>query len=177
MLPFLENIVRRASLYVQQRGLRLGPRLGDGKDGIVFSTLGAAAATATRWRGPTAVKALARDDLYARELACYRRLAEHGIGGHVQVCGHNVPQLLGHADELLVVEMTIVTKPYVLDFAGAYLDEPPEFPAEVMEERNAHWSEVFEGRWPAAQRIITQFERYGVYLLDPSPRNIAFEGE
>jgi hypothetical protein len=28
--------------------------------------------------------------------------------------------------------MTIVTRPDVLDFAGAYLDMPPEFSEEVM---------------------------------------------
>lgn len=167
MLQSLEDIERRASLYARQRGLGLGPRLGDGKDGIVFSTLGSAG-------GPTAVKALVRTDLYQRELACYRRLAGHGV---VQVCEHNVPQLLGHDDELLVIEMTIVSKPHVLDFAGAYVDEPPEFAAEVMEERYAHWAEVFEDRWPAVQRIMARFRSYGVYLLDPSPNNIAFEGD
>lgn len=141
--------------------------MGDGKDGTVFSTLGSS-------RGPTAVKALIRLDFYERELACYRRLAKLAV---VQVCGHNVPHLLGHDDELMVIEMTVVTKPYVLDFAGAYVDDPPEFPTEVMEERNAHWAEVFEDRWPAVQSITAQFRRYGIYLLDPSPRNIAFEGD
>ncbi|QYU70530.1 hypothetical protein J4558_10610 [Leptolyngbya sp. 15MV] len=170
MLPFLEDIARRASQYAQRRGLELGPRLGDGKDGIVYSTFGSL-------QGPTAVKALARADLYGRELACYRRLAVRGIGGSVQVCGHNVPQLLGHDDELLVIEMTIVTRPFVLDFAGAFLDAPPEFPAEVMEERNAHWADVFENRWHSVQRIMAEFRRHGLHLLDPSPGNIAFEGD
>lgn len=162
-----EEIKQRASFYARRRGLELGQLLGDGKDGTVFSTLRSP-------RGPTALKALLRPDLYQRELACYLRLTEHGVD---QVCGHNVPQLLGHDDELLVIEMTIVSRPYVLDFAGAWLDRPPEFPAEVMDERAAHWAEVFEGRWPAVQGIIGQFRRYGVYLLDPSPWNIAFEGE
>jgi hypothetical protein len=170
MLPFLEDIARRASLYAQRRGLELGPRLGDGKDGIIYSSLGLP-------QGPTAVKALARPDLYGRELACYRRLAERGVGGAVRVCGHNVPQLLDHDDELFVVEMTIVTRPFVLDFAGAYLDEPPDFPPEVIEERHTHWSEVFESRWPTVQRIMAEFRRYGIHLLDPSPGNIAFEGD
>lgn len=167
MCPSAEDIERQASLYAQGRGIELGPRLGDGKDGIVSSTLGS-------FRGPTAVKVLRRPDLYLRELACYRRLAEHGV---VQVCGHNVPQLVGYDDGLLIIEMTIVSRPYVLDFAGAYIDEPPEFPAEVMEERYTHWEEVFEDRWPTVQSIMAQFRRYGVYLLDPSPNNIAFEEE
>jgi len=167
MAPSFEDIERRASRYAQRRGLELGPRQEAGKDGIVFWTLGSP-------DGPTAVKALRRSDLYKRELACYRRLDERGVG---QVCGHSVPQLLGHDDELLVIEMTIVTKPYVLDFAGAYIDDPPEFPPYVMEERHAHWAEVFENRWPAVQAIIAHFRRYGIHLLNPSPGNIAFEGD
>jgi len=167
MIPFLEDAVRRAAEYARYRELRFGPRLGDGKDGIVISTFGTS-------RGSTALKAFVRSDLYVRELACYQRLAENNIGGPVQICGHNVPLLLGQDDDLCVIEMTIVTRPYVLDFAGAYLDEPPEFPPEVMEERLAHWADVFEDRWPAVQRIMSQFRRHGVYLLDPSPKNIAF---
>jgi hypothetical protein len=166
MFPF-EDIERRASIYAQQRGLQLGPRLGDGKDGMVFSTLGSP-------QGPTAIKVLARPDLYAREFACYRRLAEHAVQ---QVCGHNVPQLLDHDEQLLVIEMTVVTRPYVLDFATAYLDVPPEFPEDVMQERLAHWADVFETRWPAVQRIMSQFRRMGIHLLDPSPKNIAFVGD
>lgn len=95
----------------------------------------------------------------------------------MQVCGHNVPQLLGHDDELRVIEMRIVPKPYVLDFATAYLDEPPDFPEEVMQERESHWAEVFEDRWPAVRIIMAQFRRFGIYLLDPSPKNIAFVGD
>jgi len=163
----MEDIERRASLYAQRRGLELGPRLGYGKDGTIFSTLGSPL-------GPTAVKALRRWDLYQRELACYRRLAEHGVA---EVCGHSVPQFLGHDDELLVIEMTIVSRPYVLDFAGAYIDDPPEFPPEVMEERHAHWAEVFEDRWPVVHDIMARLRLHGVHVLDPSPGNIAFEGD
>ena len=176
MLPSSGDKIQPAFQYARQRGLSLGPRLGYGKDGTVFSTLPQDVSPGN-WAGPTAIKAMARDDLYARELAVYRRLAERGIGGPIRVCGHNVPQLLGQDDELLVIEMTIVTRPFVLDFASAYLDEPPEFPAEVMEERYTHWSDVFEGQWPAVQRIMAEFRRYGIYLLDPSPGNIAFEGD
>lgn len=176
MLPSFKDTTRRASLYAQRRGLGIGPRLGFGKDGTVISTLPSDALQGN-WNGPVAIKALSRHDLYARELSVYHRLAEHGIGGPVRVCGHNVPRLLGHDDELLVIEMTIVARPFVLDFAGAYLDSPPIFPADIMEERYAHWGEVFESRWPAVQRIMAEFRRYGVYLLDPSPNNIAFEGD
>ena len=32
-----------------------------------------------------------------------------------------------------VIEMTVVTPPFLLDFAGAYLDWPPEFSSEATE--------------------------------------------
>jgi len=163
----MEDIERRASLYAQRRGLDLGPRLGHGKDGTIFSTLGSPA-------GPTAVKSLRRHDLYLRELACYQRLAVYGV---VEVCGHSVPQLLGHDDDLLIIEMTIVSRPFVLDFAGAFVDDPPEFPPEVMEERHAHWADVFEDHWPAVQDIMASLSKFGIHVLDPSPGNIAFGGD
>jgi hypothetical protein len=37
----------------------------------------------------------------------------------------------------MVIEMTIVSRPFVLDFAGAYLDSPPEFSAEIWSEWEA----------------------------------------
>jgi hypothetical protein len=47
------------------------------------------------------------------------------------VLGFNVPQLIGFDDELHVIEMTVVKRPFVLDFAAAYLDVRPEFPEDV----------------------------------------------
>jgi hypothetical protein len=77
--------------------------------------------------------------------------------------------------ELLAVEMSIVSRPYVLDFGGAVLgDDPPEFPDEVW----AHWEqdkrEQFGPRWPTVQRVIAGFRGTGIHLLDVSPGNIAF---
>ena len=45
--------------------------------------------------------------------------------------------------ELLIVEMTVVARPLVLDFAGAYLDQVPEFPAGVLEDWEAAKQEQF----------------------------------
>jgi hypothetical protein len=49
-----------------------------------------------------------------------------------KIQGFNVPQLLGHDDEIWIIDMSIVTRPFVLDFAGAYLDVPPQFPTEAV---------------------------------------------
>src|SRR2546421_4357084 len=91
------------------------------------------------------------------------------------VLGFNVPQLMAYDDELRVLEMTIVKRPFVLDFAGAYLDKRPEFTDEVWADWEAEKREQFETRWPEVQRVLDAFEELGIYLLDVSPSNIAFD--
>jgi hypothetical protein len=54
------------------------------------------------------------------------------------------PQLVRVDDQLLVIEMSIVDRPFVLDFAGAYLDAPPEFSESIWEEWEAQKREQFE---------------------------------
>lgn len=70
--------------------------------------------------------------------------------------------------------MTVVTPPYVLDFAGAYLDFPPKFSEEVWADWNRKNEEQFGGDWPAAQVILGELEDVGIHMLDPSPSNICF---
>jgi hypothetical protein len=77
-------------------------------------------------------------------------------------------------DKLRVLEMTIVERPFVLDFAAAYLDRRPEFSSEIWTQREAEKREQFEGRWPSVQKILDAFEEIGMYLTDVSPANIAF---
>ena len=70
----------------------------------------------------------------------------------MEVAGFAVPQLSHHDDRLWVVEMGIVSPPFVLDFAGAYLDRRPDYPDDVMEEWQAEKLEQFgEERWQIVQ--------------------------
>jgi hypothetical protein len=39
----------------------------------------------------------------------------------------HVPQMVAFDDDLWVIAMTLVERPFVLDFAGAYLDQAPRF--------------------------------------------------
>jgi hypothetical protein len=82
--------------------------------------------------------------------------------------------LVGFDDELRVIEMTIVARPFVLDFAGAYLDAPPEFSEEIQSEWEAEKREQFEARWPVVQAVRSALEDLGIHMLDVSPSNIAF---
>jgi hypothetical protein len=50
-----------------------------------------------------------------------------------------------------MVEMEIVQPPFVLDFAGAYLDRRPDFPEDVYAEWQAEKAEQFGDDWPLVQ--------------------------
>ena len=88
--------------------------------------------------------------------------------------GFAVPQLIDFDNVLLALEMTIVKRPFVLDFAGAHLDTRPEFSEEIWAHWEAEKMEQFEERWPIVQEVIAEFERLGIYLIDVNTSNIGF---
>jgi hypothetical protein len=109
-------LIQNAQAFATRHHLQLAERLGFGIHGIIFAAIG------NPEIGVTAIKAHRSWEPYARELAVYERLKEAGIR---KILGFNVPQLLRHENELRVFEMSIVTRPFLLDFAGAYLDKRP----------------------------------------------------
>ena len=158
-------LVKRAHRFTAKHDLRLAERLGFGIHGIVH------VAEDNRKPGKTAIKVHHDAEPYAREKSVYERLREAGIS---QLLGFHVPQLIRVDDELQVVEMTIVTRPFVLDFAGAYLDFPPEFPEEIWADWEAEKREQFEARWPTVQAVLGALENLDIHMVDVSPSNIAF---
>lgn len=121
-----ESSVVNAQSYAAQRELEIAERLGSGKDGIVF--------VAKRKITPArvAIKAHRFAETYLREKLAYERLQQTNTGS---ICGFNVPKIVNSNDELRILEMTIVDRPFVLDFAAAYLDRGPEFPSEIWQSR------------------------------------------
>lgn len=141
--------------------MRLEQRLGFGKDGIVWASSVA-----------TAIKGYVRADIFARELQCYQRLGQHEVQ---EILGHRVPALLDWSDEQWVIEMTIVKPPFLLDFASAYLDDPPDFSPEVIEEWRQEKIEQFSSHWPTVEAALELLQtRFGIYLLDVHPGNMTF---
>ena len=163
-----ETLIANALAYATQHRLRLAERLGFGIHGIIF------AAENKRAGGLTAIKAHREFEPYGRELDVYERLRDIGVS---KIHGFNVPQLVRHDDQLRVIEMSIVVRPFVLDFAGAYLDAPPDFPAEIWREWEVEKSEQFDVRWPGVQAVLTALEEWDIYMVDVSPSNIAFLDE
>ncbi|HEX4124843.1 MAG TPA: hypothetical protein VHY37_08980 [Tepidisphaeraceae bacterium] len=124
----------------------------------------------------TAVKFFDRSERFRREFEGYQVLRSAGI---YEMAGHFVPSLIDADDQLPTIEMSIVERPFLLDFAGAKLPhEIPDFEPEVMEEHYAHMQDLFGERWADALHVAEMFRRQtGYTLLDIHPGNIAFSDE
>lgn len=158
-------LLRRINQYAAQHGLIIHERLGHGIDGIVFKAECQSEAMFS------ALKAYWQGRSFTQQLRAYLRLREHGVS---TIRGSNVPQLIAFDDDLQVLEMTIVTPPYILDFAKATLDRGPDFSEEVLADWQAAKAEEFGSRWPEVQAILRALEAIGVFMNDASPRNIAW---
>jgi hypothetical protein len=160
-----EALVQHARDYAEKHQLGLTERLGFGIHGIIFVAENKVNV------GRTAVKAHRTEEPYRRERDAYQRLQAARV---TEVLGFQVPQLVRFDDRLLVVEMSIVVRPFVLDFAGAWLDIPPEFPDERWAEWEAEKQAQFGGRWHKVQEILGTLEELDIHMIDVSPSNIAF---
>jgi hypothetical protein len=161
------GLLRRINQYAAQHGLVVRERLGLGVDGIVFK---AEFQSEARF---SALKAYWHDGSFHRERDVYLRLRDRRIE---VVRSSNVPQLVGFDDELQVLEMTIVTPPFVLDFAKATLDHAPDFSEEVLADWLAAKADEFGPRWPEVQAILRVLEVHGIFMNDASARNITWPG-
>ncbi len=157
--------IERVEQYRRTRNLEPLSCLGVGTQGSVylFNNLSHSQRVAVKFHD--------REIAYKRELDVYLRLKDLQIA---TVCDHEVPQLLGFDDDLLAIEMTIVSPPFVLDFGGAYVDRPPDYSPEVWADWKQQKSEAFEHNWPAVERIIEEFKIFGIYIADVNPANIQF---
>jgi hypothetical protein len=154
-----------ATAYAARYHLRLAERLGFGIHGTVH------VAEREGKQDQSAIKALSSADSYVRERSVYERLRDAGAS---EVLGFHIPQLIRADDELRVIEMTIVTRPFVLDFAGAYLDAQPQFSEEIWAEWEQQKQEQFGERRRTVRGVMDAFEELDIYLADVTPNNIAF---
>lgn len=160
-----EELLEKARAFAEAHRGTLGKVLGFGIHGIVLVLQSENGFTRT------ALKIHSGREPYRRERDVYERLGDAGV---TKILDCHVPRMLRCDDRLLALEMTIVPPPFVLDFAGAWLDFPPEFSDDVWEERTQKWVEEFGADWPRAQAILTELEEWHIHMLDPSPSNIRF---
>ncbi|HLQ43681.1 MAG TPA: hypothetical protein VK137_03045 [Planctomycetaceae bacterium] len=157
----------RLAEYLRRYQATLGDGLGFGVHGSVFVVQRQREDGLVR----SAVKFHEHWEPYCHERDVYLRLRDVGV---FEVCGHAVPELLHYDDELWVLEMTIVKRPFVLDFGGAYLDRRPDYPKSVMRRWRAEKRWQFGANWPKAQVILFALEQHGIYVADVNPGNIGF---
>ena len=159
----LQEVAREAAReYARLCKIRVNftTRLGSGQDGFVWPT-----------SRKTALKALNREEGYYREVTCYKRFAENKV---LSLHGFSIPKLIGYDDSLHVIEMGIVTAPFILDFAKAWVDTPPDYSPEVLAEWESNSQELFDERWPIVKSLIYSLRRFGIYYYDAKPANIMF---
>jgi hypothetical protein len=144
-------------------GLELKTPLGHGTDGYVW-----------RSNRKTAVKALERQHNYAIELECYQRFKSHGI---TKIHGLSVPRLVGFSDTLWIIEIGIVTAPYILDFAKSWLDGPADYTPEMLDDWDQEGRDRFDNRWLDVRAVLASLKQYGIYYYDAKPANIRFDDD
>lgn len=157
-----EQLLEKAESYAWRRGLDILGLLGDGTQGMVWRVRGKG--KVQQW----ALKIHERALEYRIEVKVYERLR-----GIHQLEGFNVPALILHDAEWKAIEMGMVERPFVLDFAQACLDFPPDFSSEVWEDTHHLWSRRYGDDWPRVQRLLDALEGLGIYYLDVHGRNVA----
>lgn len=151
----------RSETYATDRSLSLVARLGHGNDGTVWQS-----------NRQSAVKAFHRDEAYFRERDCYRRLFEAQVH---ELVGFRVPQLLDYDNRMLVVEISIVFPPCVIDFGKAYPRQPPSYSAETLAEAEAAERELFtDDEWRQVRLVRAALLNLGIHYFDARPSNIMF---
>ncbi|MEM7477033.1 MAG: hypothetical protein AAF483_18775 [Planctomycetota bacterium] len=78
---------------------------------------------------------------------------------------------------MLVIEMTIVEPPYILDFGKVYFDDrKPDFSPEVLADYEAECAEWFGENWSVVQSALSSLESFGILYVDARPSNLDCTG-
>lgn len=163
-MPTPQTVAARLEHYLRLHALAQIRPLGRGKDGAVWET-----------NVQTAVKIHEVEPSYTAERDAYIRLLEREVVG---AGGFSIPVLVAYDDDLLAIEMSVVLPPYVLDFASAKLDDPPD----LIEDEGHTLYDLMEDRFgERASDIMALYHelssRAGVYLLDFHRHNIKFASD
>lgn len=136
--------------------------LGWGTDGWVFSL-----------KPHSVVKVHRTHRSFLQEFNAYTRLREYGVS---EVCDCAVPQLREFDGERLIIEMSYVTSPCVLDFGKAYLDVPRDYTQEARDMWVASIEENFGDKAGLALQVYNKLAKdYGVYHEDIRHENYQFD--
>ena len=167
MNEWKEDLLKHALGYAAVRGIEITEHLGWGIHGSVWKIAGKERSLA--W----VLKLHRHVSPWRRERDCYRRLQETGTSA---IAGVHLPQLIWEDEEWLAIEMSLLKRPFLLDFGAAWLDERPEFPEGVWEQAEADAAEKFGEDWPRASGILhTLAAETGIIMGDVHPGNLALQ--
>ena len=153
---------QQAEAYAEQNGLDgIVKRLGQGQDGFVAQS-----------GQDSAIKVFEREKTYYTELKCYEILDHHGID-KIEV--FNVPKLIDWDGDLKVIEMTMVSAPFILDFGKAHF-QPHDFSEEVMQDHDARFREDFGDYYELVNFALYELRQLGIYYYDVRCGNINCDG-
>lgn len=112
---------------------------------------------------------------YLFERDAYRRLLDVEL---YDVAGFALPTLVAYDDDLLAIEMTIVSPPFIVDFASARLDIPLDL---IEDEGHTFFDFVQERFGEQTTDVLGVYEELivhaGIYLTDLHPHNIKFRNK
>jgi hypothetical protein len=150
------DVEQRRTAYCESRGIQTQDLIGYGLDGFVWKTNRA-----------SVIKVCRHASLFERELAVYRRLSLLGLH---QLQGFRIPSLLDQDAEQWVLELSLVSPPFILDFAAASLGKQP------TEMESAEWlsekRRMFGADWADVQRLLDGLRLYGIHFPDVHLGNI-----
>lgn len=118
----------------------------------------------------SAVKIHRRSESFWQEFRVYQRLRRLKLN---RLLGLTIPTLRGYRTDLRAIHMDLVTPPFLLDFAGATLDQPPDFPEGTVE---AGIEERFGTNAPFIYAVQRELERHGIYYTDFRASNLDLTG-
>lgn len=153
---------KRVRLYLNDQRRIEERRLGSGTDGEVFIVSGPQAA----------IKVHYDEHRFHRELAAYHRLSKIRLG---QIGRFVIPTFHAADTRLLIIEMSVVRPPYLIDFGKATVDDDQGWTDEQMSMWWDKVNDVFENDASVASSIFTQLrDKAGIYQWDLSPTNLHF---
>lgn len=106
---------------------------------------------------------------FDREHAVYQRLAEHDLR---LLRGFAIPVLLDYDTDLLVLELSFVSPPFILDFGAAAVDNSIEGTDFESDEFRDEIQRRYLDTADDVLLVIDALRQYGIYLSDIHPGNI-----
>jgi len=120
----------------------------------------------------SAVKVHRRDESFWNEVQVYHQLRRLRLD---RIHGLTIPKLRAYRADLRIIHMDFVTAPYLLDFAGASLEQP-DFSEETMQDWHNGIQTMFGPNAPIVYAVQRKLAQQGIHYMDFRPSNMNLTG-